>query len=292
MKNRGLGKGLRALIPPSADGFAAEEILEIPIDKIQPGAAQARQDFDQQSLCELAESIKHHGVIQPVVVRPIAEDRYELIVGERRWRASQIAGLKTIPAVVKKVDSVTSSEMMLVENLQRKDLNPVEEATAYKRLLDEFGLTQEEVSRRVGKSRPHVTNMLRLLQLPEEVLQLLAKGAITTGHGKVLLGVGDPQLQVALAQEVAEKQLSVRHLEKKVQALLQEKRSCAKDSLKDSPEEKKDKRYVELEQQLAEVLGAQVRVRSGKRGGCIEIICSNCAEFEKIIKDLVKLLQR
>jgi len=288
VKNKGLGKGLRALIPPSSGGFVGEEILEIPVDKIQPGATQARQEFDQQSLRELAESIRRHGVIQPVLVRPIENGRYELIVGERRWRASQIAGLKTIPAVVKKVDLMTSSEMMLVENLQRKDLNPVEEAAAYKRLLDEFGLTQEEISRRVGKSRPYVTNMLRLLQLPEEVLQLLAKGVITTGHGKVLLGVTDPQLQVALAREVAEKQLSVRHLEKRVRTVLQEKRGHSKGSVEEKRKEK-DERYAGLEKRLTEVLGARVKVKPGKRGGRIEIICSKDSEFERIIGHLAKL---
>ncbi|MGB4505083.1 MAG: ParB/RepB/Spo0J family partition protein, partial [Syntrophaceticus sp.] len=177
MKNKGLGRGLKALIPTEPEGAeGAVEIVELPIEKIKPGAFQARQEFDREALEDLSVSIKTHGVMQPVVVRPAGDDSYELIVGERRWRASQMADLKTIPCVIRDVDDQVSSEMMLVENIQREDLNPIEEAFAYQRLKDEFQLTQEEIALRVGKSRSFIANSLRLLQLPEKIQGLLVQG--------------------------------------------------------------------------------------------------------------------
>lgn len=279
MKNKGLGKGLRALIPTAPEGVAGgEEILELPIEKIQAGSRQARQEFDEAALSELADSIKAHGLIQPVVVRPLGEDRYELIIGERRWRACQQAGVRTIPAVIRKVDDLTSSEMMLVENVQREDLNSLEEAQAYKRLIGEFGLTQEEISRRVGKSRPFIANTLRLLQLPPEVQELLANGTLSAGHGKVLLGLPDPAQQCTLAQEVAVRGLSVRETERMARRLLWPKTA--------PPRKRRDQdvEITEMEDRLKQLLGTKVKIKKRRRGGRIEIEYSSKEELDRILE--------
>ncbi|KUK37178.1 MAG: ParB family transcriptional regulator, chromosome partitioning protein [Clostridia bacterium] len=267
MKSKGLGRGLKALIPTTPEGAAEDaEIVELPLERITPSRYQARQDFDEDSIRELASSIKEHGVMQPVVVRPVGEDLYELVVGERRWRACRQAGLETIPAVIRRVDDRTSGEMMLVENIQREDLNPVEEALAYRRLIEEFHLTQEEVASRVGKSRSFIANSLRLLQLPEGVRSLLGQGKLSVGHGKVLLGIPDPAGQERLAREIVEKGLTVREAEKAVQRLLKEGGSRQK-----AREKEKDVELAAVEDRLRERLGTKVRIRPGRRGGRIEI---------------------
>lgn len=270
MKNKGLGRGLRALIPTVPEGAReVEEIVELPLEKIEPGPFQARQDFDDESISELAASIKTHGVMQPVVVRPVGEDRYQLIVGERRWRACRQAGLQNIPAVIRRVDDLVSSEMMLIENVQRKDLNPLEEAQAYKRLIEEFGLTQDEISRRVGKSRPFISNTLRLLQLPPEVQALMAKGFLSAGHGKVLLGLSSPTQQSRLAEEIVRRGLSVRDTEKEAQRLQGAKKDSKGASQKKNSQQ--DLELADLEERLRKLLGTKVRIKTGRRGGRIEI---------------------
>ncbi len=270
MKNKGLGRGLRALIPTVPEGAReVEEIVELPLEKIEPGPFQARQDFDDESISELAASIKTHGVMQPVVVRPVGEDRYQLIVGERRWRACRQAGLQNIPAVIRRVDDLASSEMMLIENVQRKDLNPLEEAQAYKRLIEEFGLTQDEISRRVGKSRPFISNTLRLLQLPPEVQTLMAKGFLSAGHGKVLLGLSSPTQQSRLAEEIVRRGLSVRDTEKEAQRLQGAKKDSKGASQKNNSQQ--DLELADLEERLRKLLGTKVRIKTGRRGGRIEI---------------------
>ncbi|MGB9792133.1 MAG: ParB/RepB/Spo0J family partition protein [Thermacetogeniaceae bacterium] len=270
MKGKGLGRGLRALIPTAPEGATAiEEIVEIPLDKIEPGPFQARQDFDEESIAELAASIKAHGVMQPIVVRPIAGDRYQLIVGERRWRACREAGLQSIPAVIRRVDDLASSEMMLIENVQRKDLNPIEEAQAYRRLIEEFGLTQEEISERVGKSRPFIANALRLLQLPQEVQSFIAKGLLSAGHGKVLLSIPDPSQQRKLAEEIIRRGLSVRDTEREVRQLAGLAKTSVRTKRKGSA--KKSPELADLEDRLRRLLGTKVRIVAGARGGRIEI---------------------
>jgi len=270
MKNKGLGRGLRALIPTVPEGAReVDEIVELPLEKIEPGPFQARQDFDDESISELAASIKTHGVMQPVVVRPIGEDRYQLIVGERRWRACRQAGLQNIPAVIRRVDDLASSEMMLIENIQRKDLSPLEEAQAYKRLIEEFGLTQDEISRRVGKSRPFIANTLRLLQLPPEVQALLAKGFLSAGHGKVLLGLSSTAQQSKLAEEIVRRGLSVRDTETAAQRLQGAKK--ASKGARQQKNAQQDLELADLEDRLRKLLGTKVRIRTGRRGGRIEI---------------------
>ncbi len=280
MKSKGLGRGLKALIPTTPEGAAEDaEIVELPLERITPSRYQARQDFDEDSIRELASSIKEHGVMQPVVVRPVGEDLYELVVGERRWRACRQAGLETIPAVIRRVDDRTSGEMMLVENIQREDLNPVEEALAYRRLIEEFHLTQEEVASRVGKSRSFIANSLRLLQLPEGVRSLLGQGKLSVGHGKVLLGISDPAGQEMLAREIVEKGLTVREAEKAVQRLLKEGGSRQK-----AREKKKDVELAAVEDRLRERLGTKVRIRPGRRGGRIEIEYYGRDDLERLLE--------
>ncbi len=277
MRSKGLGKGLRALIPTVPEGIGVGgEILELPLEKIQPSPHQARRSFDEGALEELAASIKEHGVLQPVVVRPLGDGSYELVVGERRWRACQRAGLKTIPALVKTVDDRTSSEMMLVENLQREDLSPLEAAHAYKRLIEEFGLTQEEVAERVGKSRAFIANMMRLLQLPPEVQALLAQGALSVGHCKAILSLPTPQQQVSLAREVVRRNLSVRETENVAKKTTSPARVPRRGTGAGQANH-----FAERLQQL---LGTKVRVKQWRRGGKIEILFYSREELERLLE--------
>lgn len=282
MKNKGLGKGLRALIPTTPVGTAPEgEILEIPLERIEPGPYQARRDFDPEALEELSASIKAHGVMQPVVVRPLGDDRYQLIIGERRWRAGRLAGLKTIPAVVRQVDDLASSEMMLIENIQREDLNPVEEAEAYRRLVEEFNMKQEEISERVGKSRAYIANALRLLQLPAEIRQLLGRGLLSPGHGKVLLSLDNAGLQLALAREIVAKGLSVRETEQAARRL---RESGTRRSASARKKAGREPELVDWEEQLKKALGTRVKIKPGRRGGRIEIEYYSKDELSRLLE--------
>lgn len=280
MKNKGLGRGLRALIPTELDeDQQSGEIVQLPINKIQPGAFQARQEFDKEALEELAVSIKEHGVMQPVVVRPIEGGKYELIIGERRWRASQIAGLETIPCLIRDVDDLISSEMMLVENIQREDLNPLEEAQAYKRLVDEYHLTQDQIAARVGKSRSFIANSMRLLNLPPLIQDLLMQRKLSVGHGKVLLGIPDRQQQEKLALEIVEKGLSVRDAEKAAQQLLQQNKKKVKQKQKTI-----DPEMADVEDRLRQLLGTKVKIKQGRRGGKIEIDFFSRDELDRLLE--------
>lgn len=281
-KNTGLGRGLRALIPTEPEqAEGSVEIVELPLDRIKPGVFQARHDFDPEAMDELAASIKTHGVMQPVVVRPLGDELYELIIGERRWRASQLAALATIPCVIRHVGDQISSEMMLVENIQREDFNPMEEADAYKRLKDEFQLTQEEIASRVGKSRSFIANSMRLLQLPEGIQNLLAQGQLSVGHGKVLLGLNDRQQQLGLAAEIVKKGLTVREAEQAAGRLLHQKKA--------QPEKKEqDLVMADTEDRLRQLLGTKVKIKKGRRGGKIEIDFYNGDELERLLEFLLE----
>ena len=220
MVKRGLGKGLGALIPtPEVVEYNPEQdvVLEISVEEIIPNSFQPRKEFDPEKLQELASSIQEHGVIQPVIVRPrLNNTGYELVVGERRLRACKMIGLEKIPAVIKTLSDQEMTEIALIENIQRENLNPVEEAKAYKRLIEEFGLTQEEVAKKVGKSRSFVANFLRLLQLPSDILDLLADGKVTVGHVRPLLSLVNESLQRQVVKEILERNLSVRETEETV----------------------------------------------------------------------------
>jgi len=285
-KRRGLGKGLGALIPDIESSISGnkdymEAYKEINIEDIKPAPRQARQLFDQEKLAELAESIKEHGVIQPVVVRPLKDGGYELIAGERRWRACQILGRKVIPAVIKEYQDLEATAVSLIENVQREDLNPLEEAAAYKQLIKKFGLTQEEVSGRVGKSRPFVANMVRLLDLPVEIREMLADGQLNAGHARALLAVRDKKKQLAAAQRISKQQLSVRQAEKMVKSMAEEKEKENKNKDKIF-----DKQYVrEIEENLKNYLGAIVRLKEiDNGGGKLEINYRNEEDLKRILE--------
>jgi ParB family chromosome partitioning protein len=280
MKSKGLGRGLRALIP-EAETPAEGEIVEIPVGRIEPAPFQARREFNEEAMEELAASIAEHGVMQPVVVRTLAGDRYQLIIGERRWRASQLAGLEKIPALVRDVDDLASSEMMLVENLQREDLNPLEEANAYRHLAEEFQLTQEEIARRVGKSRPFIANSLRLLQLPGEILDLLNRGLLSAGHAKVLLGLESGVGQSALAQQIVARKLSVRETEREAQRI-QQARAPRPTAAIAGPG--RDVEMESLEERLRQLLGTKVRISFGRRSGKIEIEYYSKDELNRLLE--------
>ena len=258
-KKGGLGRGQEAQITDNAAG--TQGAVELRISEIEPNRSQPRHDFDQQALEELSDSIAKHGVLQPLLVRPLASGGYQIVAGERRWRASRMAGLTTVPAVIREMNDRETMEAALIENLQREDLNPVEEAKGYKALMEGFGLSQEEVAGRVGRSRPAVANALRLLALPEELLKLVQGGAISAGHGRALLAISDPAAQKEAARAAAAG-ASVRELER-----------MAKQRPKSSPPSRKPgaSYYKEVELTLAEALGRKVRVTQRDEKGTLSL---------------------
>ncbi|WP_170292099.1 ParB/RepB/Spo0J family partition protein [Heliobacterium mobile] len=214
---RGLGKGLEALIPSMAETTDdGSSIIEVKLEQIEPNQNQPRKYFDSESLDELARSISEHGVIQPMVVRKIGKDRYQLIVGERRWRACRQAGIEKVPVIIKEWDEQTIAEVALIENIQRQDLNPIEEALAYRILMDEYNVTQDQLAKRLGKSRSYIANTLRLLHLAEPIRSFIAEGKLTAGHGKVILSIENIDEQKELAERIVEKGWSVRRTEEEI----------------------------------------------------------------------------
>ena len=281
---RALGRGLSALIPQAAaSGRMAESsqrgVTRLAIDSIQRDLKQPRRMFDEAKLLELAESIKAQGLIQPVLVRKDGAG-YRLIAGERRWRAAQLAGLKDLPAIIREASDAEAFEVALVENLQRADLNPIEEAEGYKRLIEEFGLTQERVSQRVGRDRSSVTNALRLLTLPDEVKEMVASGAINMGHARALLGVPRIPEMVELAARVAQERLSVRDTERLVKARRELPATV-------TPAKKSGSSKVEaraLVEELQRTLGTKVRlVEKGKGQGTLEIDFFSFQDLDRLL---------
>lgn len=261
MSKKGLGKGLGALIP-GIDPTERERqgVVELEIGQIKPNPDQPRKEFDEVRLEELALSIKEHGIVQPVIVRKVG-DGYELVAGERRWRAAQLAGLTKVPALVREFTEAERMEIALIENLQREDLNPLEEAEAYRALMDAFGLTQEALAKRLGRSRSQVANTLRLLQLPDRVQEEIRAGRLSMGHAKVLGGVEDPAELVALAEKVVSEGLSVRELEELLRPRERRERPRAKVRAKLPPD------LAAVERRLREQLGTPVKLHwSGERG--------------------------
>ncbi|MCL5291113.1 MAG: ParB/RepB/Spo0J family partition protein [Actinobacteria bacterium] len=273
MQRKGLGKGLSALIP-ALEGSA--KIIEVEVDDILPNPRQPRRRFDEVAISELAASIKEHGLIQPVVVRQ-AGSQYELVAGERRLRAARAAGLTCVPAVVRSSTDLTSLEIALVENVQREDLNALEEATAYHQLTEEFGLTQEELADKVGKSRSAIANSLRLLQLPDSIQGLLQLGALTAGHARAILSLDDEEKQLKLAEKVTTGGLSVRQTESLA------KLWSAQPAQQRSPLAERE----ELGRTIGRDLGARVKVKIGKAGrGRIEIHFNSLDELERLSRRL------
>ena len=255
-----------------------DELHHLPLDVIRPGRYQPRSVFDEEKLAELADSIRAQGIVQPVVVRPVGDDEYELIAGERRWRAAQIAGIDDIPAVVRDVPDEVSVAMALIENIQREDLNPLEEATALRRLIDDFQMTHQEAADAVGRSRAAVSNLLRLLELMQEVKDMIDMRLIEMGHARALLSLDD-DLQVQAAREVVRKRLSVRDTENLARRLQQSKKK--KGSRRVDPD------ILSLQNRLGETLGARVRIQHQASGkGKLVISYNNSDEFEGILDRL------
>ena len=221
-KKLALGKGLSALIPDeSFNTDNKNSTLSISINKIKSDKDQPRKSFDSEKIAELTESIKTHGIIQPLILRKIDNDQYIIVAGERRWRAAKIAGLKEVPAIIMDLTESEILEISLIENIQRQDLNPIEEAIAYKKLIDDFKMTHEELSKRIGKSRTSITNTMRLINLDDRVQQYIIEGVISEGHGRALLGIKDFEIQYELAQQVIDEKLSVRELEKIIRRIIE-----------------------------------------------------------------------
>ncbi|MCU0519718.1 MAG: ParB/RepB/Spo0J family partition protein [Anaerolineae bacterium] len=276
MARRGLGRGLDILIP---GGDAAEGLIVVPIDAITPNPRQPRTKVLESSLTELAASIREHGVIQPLVVTRAADGGYQLIAGERRWRASRLAGLEDVPVIVKEAAPQDMLALALVENIQRADLNPLEEALAFQHLVEDFGLSQGEVAQRVGKSRSAVTNLMRLLSASSEVQQALLDGEITEGHGRALLGLATAEAQTAALGRVLQKQLSVRETEALVRRL-----RAFQESGSPSTREPEDPQIRALEERFCEALGTRVRLRHNKQQGRVVIYYYSDEEFQALYR--------
>lgn len=283
--NRRLGKGLEALLGDAAATPVPEiprgaHVMEIEINRLDPNPHQPRQEFDDAALQELAESIAVHGIIQPILVTRGTGGRYTIIAGERRWRAARKCGLPTIPAILKEMDDQALMEVALIENLQRADLNPVEEAEAIRLLMDAYGMTQEEVAARVGKSRPAVANALRMLALTPEVLEMVRDGRLSSGHGRAILTAGEASLQLKLAQEVLQKGLSVRQTEKLAQQYKEGKNAEATKRIE------RDAELVSAENTLRRALGTKVALSGTLERGRITIEYFNRTDLERIYERL------
>lgn len=280
VKKRGLGRGLDALLGQpnpneKTEGSQDQLLRDLPVDLIQRGKYQPRRDMDPQALEELAQSIKAQGVMQPIVVRPIAGERYEIIAGERRWRATQQAGLDSIPAVIREVPDEAAIAMALIENIQREDLNPIEEAIALQRLQQEFELTQQQVADAVGKSRVTITNLLRLMSLPDDVKLLLERGDIEMGHARALLGLPAEQ-QTEAARQVVARGLTVRQTEALVRQWLNPRRDSS--DIRSNPD------IDRLQQDLAERIGAEVKIQHGAKGkGRLVISYNSLDELDGVL---------
>ncbi len=304
MAKKGLGRGLGAIFgeevvkenkeetekkaKAKAEAKAAEEmdekgrILMLKLDLVQPNKEQPRKTFDEEKINELAESIKNYGVLQPLLVQKNGSF-YEIIAGERRWRAAKAAGLKEIPAVLKEYSKQEAMEISLIENVQRADLNPIEEALGYRQLIDEFGLTQEEIAIRVAKSRVAITNTMRLLKLDEQIQNMLVQGVITSGHARALLSLEDTALQLKAAKEILDKKLSVRETERLVKRMQKETSGEKKEEKK--PDETLALIYQNLEDRMKSVMGTKVSIHNkDKNKGRIEIEYYSEAELERIVE--------
>ena len=281
-KKRGLGKGLSALISEDTiieDNISQKEsIVYLKLGEIIANENQPRIDFNENALIELSESIKTHGLIQPILVRKKGK-KYEIIAGERRWRASKLAKLNEIPCLIKDIDTEISAKYALIENIQREDLNPIEEALGYKKLIGEYKLTQEELSKELGKSRPYISNTIRLLNLEKEVIDYIAKGQLTAGHGKVLLGIKDNEIQLNVAKEIIKNNLNVRETEE----LLKPKEKSNNSSKKKTT---RDPQVIDIEENLMRILGTKVNLIPGRKKGKIEIEYYNLEDLDRIMEIL------
>ena len=282
--NKGLGKGLGALLGESAmQPVNQQSPLLLPLQKIEPNRLQPRRNFDEEELSALADSIRQHGVIQPLTVRLLDSGYYQIIAGERRWRAARLAGLREVPVVVIEADDKKAMELALIENLQRADLTPIEEARGYQQLIGEYGLTQEQVADRVSKSRPAVANAMRLLSLPDELLALVEEGKLTAGHARAILSLKEKPQQLAVAQKVINLQLSVRQTE----AMCKKLSKAVKTT---EPKPVEVDYLAECEKSLSRRLGRGVKIVSGKRKGKIELEYYGQEDLQRLYEALTKTL--
>lgn len=283
-KKFALGKGLNALIPEEVKVEKEDSKTMIPLNSIKNNSEQPRKSFDNEKIAELAESIKHHGIIQPLILKQDG-DNYLIVAGERRWRAAKMLGLKEVPAVVMDLtDDKQILEISLIENIQRQDLNPIEEALAYKRLLMEFKLTQEELSKRIGKSRTAITNTMRLINLDERVQQYLIEGIISEGHGRTLLSINDNDLQYEVAQKVIDEKLSVRELEKLIKRISNENNKVKEQS----KVKELNPYYKDIRDKLQNYFGTKVNLSTKKNKGKIEIEYYSEEDLQRIL-DIINM---
>lgn len=286
-QNKGLGTGLGALFGNDDFNEEESELLYLPISKVEPRLEQPRNYFDEEALQELSESILQYGLIQPITVRKLDSGYYQIIAGERRWRASRLAGLTEVPVRVIEADDRRTAELALVENLQREDLNPIEEAKGYKTLIEVYGLTQEEAAKSVGRSRPAITNSMRLLNLSEAVMKMVEKGSLSASHARALIPINDEAQQLAAAQEVIEKGYSVRRTEQLAAKLSR------------APKEEKEEKSgisvdyaAEVANRLSLSLGRKVKLVDGKKTGKIELEFYGADDREALIEALEKLFKK
>ncbi len=278
-KKSGLGKGLDAIFAENGTEESNRSAEELKLSDLEPNRGQPRKDFDDETLAELADSISQHGILQPLLVRPIFGGGYQIVAGERRWRAARMAGLTTVPAIIRELDDEQVMEIALIENLQREDLSPLEEAMGYQSLMDSYDMTQEEVAKIVGKSRSAVANVLRLLKLPEEVQALIRSGQVSAGHGRALLSFPDDAEKIAVAKRVIEEDLSVREVER----LAQKANEVPK---------KKDVKprgipyFNEVELSLHDYLGRKVRVNGDEKKGTLQIEFYGQEDLSELIRKL------
>lgn len=279
-KKSGLGKGLGALmLENNTDSMVSTSTLNI--NEITPNKEQPRKTFDETALEELADSIRQHGVLQPLLVRPLTSGGYQLVAGERRWRASRLAELKEVPVIIKELSDTEAMEIAIIENLQREDLNPIEEAEGLQALIDKCGYTQEQVATSVGKSRPAITNALRLLKLPEEVREMAKDGTISAGHARALLAFDNQPMMIECANQIVSKKLTVRDVEKMA------KRPVTS-STKTKTAQRRDSFYDEVELSLTEALGTKVRVYNGRNKGTLEIEFYTLDDLKNIANAIAK----
>lgn len=279
-KQSGLGKGLGALmLENNTDSMVSTDTLAV--NDIIPNKEQPRKTFDEAALQELADSIKQHGVLQPILVRPLTTGGYQLVAGERRWRASRLAELKEVPVIIKELSDTEAMEIAIIENLQREDLNPIEEAEGLQALIDKCGFTQEEVATSVGKSRPAITNALRLLRLPEEVRQMTKDGDISAGHARALLAFDNEPMMLECAKQIVDKKLTVRDVEKMAKRPKTSK-------IKASSGKARDSFYDEVELALSDALGTKVKVYNGRNKGTLEIEFYTLDDLKNIANAIAK----
>ena len=280
----GLGRGLNALLGDPDLQPQGEGSVTLPISQVEPGLNQPRKRFDQEALADLAESIRIHGIIQPLTVRRLSTGYYQIIAGERRWRAAKLAGLTEVPAVIMEADDRKVMELGLIENLQREDLNPAEEARGYHSLMEEYGLTQEQVAQQMGKSRPAIANTLRLLALPEDIMKLVEEGQLSAGHARAILGAPTPAMQRQAAKKVVEGQLSVRQTEALIKALQKQAQEKPKPAGEDLS------LYLgELEKDLSGRLGRKVKIAHRGKRGKIELEYYDSQDLEGLLALLQSL---